>query len=76
MGNVKMSIEEFSRWMCLVEAFDFIEQKAEHLNINPESLLKVNAIEEYIHGSPTKNFGGRYESMKHDVICELALGNL
>jgi hypothetical protein len=76
MGNVKMSVDEFSRWMCLVEAFDFIEKKADLLKINPESLLKANAIEEYIHGSPTKNFGGRYESMRHDVICELALGNL
>jgi hypothetical protein len=75
-GNVDMSVDEFTRWMCLVEAFDFIERKAELLNINPENLLNANAIDEYIHGSENKKFSGRFDSMRHDVICELALGNI
>jgi hypothetical protein len=75
-GNVDMSVDEFTRWMCLVEAFDFIEKKAEELNIDTEELLKPNAIDEYIHGNETKKFSGRFDSMRHDVICELALGNI
>lgn len=75
-GNVDMSVDEFARWMCLVEAFDFIEKKAEILNIDPEKLLNANAIDEYIHGSVNKKFSGRFDSMRHDVMCELSLGNL
>ena len=67
-GQVEsMSIDEFSRWMCLVEAFHFIEQKAEELNVSTVDLLKPLAIDEYIKE--------RFESMKHDVICENNLGN-
>lgn len=75
-GNVDMSVDEFTRWMCLVEAFHFIEEKAEILNIDSENLLNASAIVEYIHGSINKNFSGRFDSMRHDVICELALGNI
>jgi len=75
-GNVDMSVDEFTRWMCLVEAFDFIEKKAELLNIDPEKLLNANAIDEYIHGSVNKKFDGRFDSMRHDVVCELALGHI
>lgn len=63
-----MSVTEFSRWMCLVEAFHILEQKAEELKLDVSGLIKPLAIENYIKE--------RYESMKHDVECELKLGNI
>lgn len=64
----QMTIEEFSRWMCLVEAFHFIEEKAKQLNVKTEDLIKPIAIDEYIKE--------RYPSMLHDVQCEASLGLL
>jgi len=72
----EMSVTEFTRWMCLVEAFHFIEEKAKELNVNPDDLIKPLAIESYIYGNEAQGFHGRYESMLHDVQCELKLGNL
>lgn len=67
-GSIEnMSVDEFSRWMCLVEAFYFIETKAEELKLdNVERLLKPLAIEQYI--------GERYPSMRHDVGVEHEMG--
>ena len=68
-GSVEeMSVTEFTRWMCLVEAFHFIEEKAKELNVNPDDLLKPLAIDAYIKE--------RYDGMLHDCKCEIALGNL
>ena len=68
-GSVgEMELNEFSRWMCLAEAFFFIEEKAKELNVNVEKLLKPLAIEQYIKD--------RYEAMKHDVQVEIRLGKL
>ena len=68
-GTVEnMTVEEFSRWMCLVEAFHFLEIKAEELKVDLSALIKPLAIKNYIKD--------RYDSMKHDVECELKLGNL
>lgn len=63
-----MSINEFSRWMCLVEAFYFIDEKAKELKVDIESMLKPLAINSYITE--------RFDAMKHDVSCELKLGNI
>lgn len=68
-GSVEtMSSDEFSRWMCLMEAFYFIEQKAKELNMNIDKMIKPLAIESYIKE--------RFDSMKHDVECEILLGNI
>lgn len=68
-GSVEeMSIDEFSRWMCLAEAFYFIEEKAKELNVDMEKLLNPLAISEYVKE--------RFDAMKHDVECEIKLGNL
>jgi hypothetical protein len=64
----EMKVEEFSRWMCLVEALDFIYKHAEEMKINLEMIIGVNAIDHYIKE--------RYESMLHDVKCEYRLGNI
>ena len=68
------SIDELTRWMCLMEAFDFIHQKAEQLGVRMENMLNAKAIEEYIHG--TSKFDGRFHSMRHDVGVEVGMGIL
>lgn len=66
----EMSIDEFSRWMCLMEAFDFIEKKAEEMGKldKIDQMLKPLAIEKYINE--------RYPAMRYDVEIELEAGNL
>jgi hypothetical protein len=64
----EMGVEEFTRWMCLVEAFHFIEEKAKDLNVDWLDLLKPLAVETYIKA--------RYDGMLHDVKCEVELGLL
>lgn len=63
-----MSLDEFSRWMCLVEAFHFIEQKSSEMKIDITKMIKPLAIEAYVKE--------RYDSMRHDVECEYKLGNI
>jgi hypothetical protein len=68
-GSVEsMGIDEFSRWMCLVEAFHFIESKASELNVDITTMIKPLAIEMYIKE--------RFSAMRHDVECEYKLGLL
>jgi hypothetical protein len=68
-GTVEsMPVEEFSRWMCLVEALFFIKEKAKELKLDSDKLIKPLAIEEYIKE--------RFHSMYHDVQVEHRLGNL
>jgi len=68
-GTVEyMSLSEFSRWMCLVEAFYILEEKAKDLKIDVTNLIKPLAIDDYIKE--------RYPAMLHDVECELKLGNI
>lgn len=59
----QMTIEEFSRWMCLVEAFYFIKEKGAELNVDPEKLIKPNAIDAYIQ----ERFPAMYEDVKREV---------
>lgn len=72
-----MTISEFCRWMCLIEAFTIIENKAEELGVSSKDLLDASAIDEYINGSNgvRKTFG-RYHSMLHNIECEMELGLL
>lgn len=67
-GEDKMTVNEFSRWACLAEAFYFLEKKADELNVDLYQLIKPNAIEKYINE--------RYESVRHDVEIEHGLGLL
>lgn len=75
-GEEVFSIDEFTRWMCLMEAFHFLETKAEELKLDLFSLLKPAAIEEYIHGDVNKKIDGRFPSMRHDIAYELEHGML
>ena len=63
-----MGIDEFSRWACLAEALMFIEEKTRELNIPVVKMIKPMVIDEYI--------SERYPAMRHDVTCEVALGNI
>lgn len=65
-GTVEsMTVDEFTRWMCLVEAFDFIEKKAFEKKVDMKDFLNPAAIMEYIDK--------RFPAMKHDVTCEFGL---
>jgi len=63
-----MSLSEFSRWACLVEALIFISEKAKELNISAKHLVKPNALEQYINE--------RYHSVFADVKYEYNTGML
>jgi len=67
-GVEYMDLDTFSRWMCLVEAYDFIEKYGEEYSIDPSNLLNANAIEKYITE--------RYHAMRHDVEFEHAMGTI
>lgn len=61
-----MGIDEFTRWMCLMEAFHFINKKANEMNIDVKTMLKPTAIDYYIKE--------RFLSMKHDIQVEMSYG--
>lgn len=67
-GVEYMSLDEFARWACLVEAFDFIAQKAEDIGGKEFDIVKPTAFEAYINE--------RFSAMRYDVGIEHAMGNL
>jgi len=68
-GTVEeMPIEEFSKWMCLVEAFYYLENKAEELSVSLDKMIQVGAINQYIKE--------RYPAMLADVRFEVENGIL
>lgn len=78
-GVEEWSVDKLTRWMCLIEAFSLINEKAKELGVKIENMNNVSkSIESYIYGvdTPTKKFSGRYHSMRHDVGVELEMGLL
>lgn len=68
-GIEYMEIDEFTRWMCLVEAFYFIEVAAKERGEKDVSdRIKTAYIEKYIEE--------RYPSIRHDIGVEYILGNI
>jgi ribosomal protein S18 len=67
---VNMSIDQYSRWLCLIEAIDFIDKKCEEWGKNIEEIdwVKPVALQKYIDE--------RFHSMKHDVTVEYDMGLL
>lgn len=59
-----MSLEEYARWCCLVEAIHITDKKMIELGIDPEEAdwTKPIAFEHYINE--------RFHSMLHDIKCE------
>jgi hypothetical protein len=68
-GKVEqMSAVSFARWSCLIEAFEFIADKAHELNVDIDNFIKPVAIEHYIEE--------RFPSILHDVEYEIENGLL
>ena len=67
-GLVEMTMDEFAKWACLVEAFHFIQQRAEELEVNPIEMIKPLAIEKYIEE--------RFPAMLWDTRIEHQMGNI
>jgi hypothetical protein len=67
-SKVNMSIDQYSRWMCLIEAIDFIDKKCEEWGKDIEEVdwVKPVALQKYIDE--------RFHSMKHDVTVEYDMG--
>jgi hypothetical protein len=67
-GVEYMSIDEFARWACLIEAFDFIAEKAEQIGNDTFDFIKPSAFETYINE--------RFPAMRHDIAIEHQMGYL
>lgn len=66
-SNIKhvMSVETYSRWLCLVEALQHVNHQAKKSKIDLEksdSWIKPLAFQKYI--------SQRYPSMNHDIKVE------
>jgi hypothetical protein len=60
-----MTLESYARWLCLAEAFDYIDKSIERRkgrDKDIESAIKPIAIQKYIDE--------RYHAMLHDVKVE------
>lgn len=60
-----MDVETYARWLCLVEALEFINQKAKNSKIDldkNDNWIKPLALQKYIKQ--------RYPSMFHDFKIE------
>jgi hypothetical protein len=66
----KMHIDEYARWLCLIEAIDYIDKKCEDMGENIEEIdwVKPIAFQKYIDE--------RFHSMKHDLTVEYNNGLL
>jgi hypothetical protein len=60
-GKEDMHIDHFTRWMCLMEAIDVVDQKCAEWGKDIEEIdwVKPIAFQKYINE--------RFHSMKHDV---------
>jgi hypothetical protein len=67
-GSEKMHIDHYSRWLCLIEAVEFIGAKCEEWGKDMDDVdwVKPIALQKYIDE--------RFHSMKHDVKCDIELG--
>lgn len=65
-----LSLECYTRWLCLLEALDVISSKAEEDNIDLEkdqSWIKPGALQKYMDE--------RYHAMLYDIEYELSGGS-
>lgn len=70
-GNVKeMTIDELTRWACLLEGIEQVAKKYEILgeSMDTDAWVKPLAFQKYIEE--------RFHSMRHDLGVEVALGRL
>lgn len=65
-GIKSFKLDEYVRWLCLIEAIAHIENKADELKLNLETeknWVQPLALQKYIRE--------RYISMKFDVVSDL-----
>ena len=70
-GTVKeMTIDELTRWACLLEGIGEVAKKYEDLgeSMDTDAWVKPLAFQKYIEE--------RFHSMRHDLGVEVALGRL
>lgn len=69
-GQEKMHIDHYARWLCLLEAIDYIDKKCEERGANMEDVdwVKPIALQKYIDE--------RFHSVKQDLKFECANGML
>jgi hypothetical protein len=70
-GSVKeMTIDELTRWACLLEGIDQVAKKYEDLgeSMDTDDWIKPLAFQKYIEE--------RFHSMRHDLVVEASLGRL
>jgi len=68
---IEMSLDEISRWACLLEGIEFVTKRNEELGIDSErdsEWTKPLAFQKYIDE--------RFEAMRHDLKVETMLGRL
>lgn len=69
-GNEKMHIDQYAKWMCLLEAIDYIDKKCEERGADMDKVdwVKPIALQKYIDE--------RFHSMKQDLKYEYTNGML
>jgi len=62
--TIEMSRQTFARWLCLMEAFDLVDRKAQELEIDLEDndIVKPLAFEKYID----QRFEGMMLDLEYD----------
>ncbi len=68
--EIKMDIDELTRWACLLEGIEQVSAKCEELGMGRENeeWIKPLAFQKYIDE--------RFHSMKHDLSVETIMGNI
>lgn len=70
-GNkIDMTIDELTRWACLIEGIDRVASKYEELgeSMETDDWVKPLAFQKYIEE--------RFHSMKHDLTVEALMGRI
>ena len=65
-SEISLGLDEYVKWLSLLEAMEYIEHKAKDINVNldiTDDWIKPLALQKYVRE--------RFFSMKHDVICNL-----
>ena len=64
--DITLGLNEYTKWLCLIEAMEYIEHKAKDINIDldkTDDWIKPLALQKYVKE--------RFLSMRHDVSCNL-----
>lgn len=65
-NEISLGLDEYVKWLSLLEAMEYIEHKAKDISIDldaSDDWIKPLALQKYVKE--------RFVSMRHDVICNL-----